>query len=148
MRGFPVRKYTHSKENFMENKLCYYKIFAKCITFWEISEWCKNPSFLHKVTCIRSDHIGQLLTFTFMALNSRWLCLNQGIYNNYVTKVCLITINIQWLCGVWRYTWGHKNIWFTTSGVVVQTYRTELILLYLILRLIINIIDRLFLNSI
>ncbi len=34
------------------------------------------------------------------------------------------------------------------SGVVVRTHRTELILLYVILRSIINIIDRLFLNSV
>ncbi len=36
---------------------------------------------------------------------------------------------------------------FATLGVDVQTYRTELISLYVILRLIINIIDLLFLNS-
>ncbi len=34
------------------------------------------------------------------------------------------------------------------SGVVVRTYRTELILLYVIVQLIVNIIDRLFLNSV
>ncbi len=37
-QGFTARKYTHSKENFMENKLCFYQIFAKCITFLEITE--------------------------------------------------------------------------------------------------------------
>ncbi len=32
-RGFTDRKYTQSKENFIENELRPYKIFAKCITF-------------------------------------------------------------------------------------------------------------------
>ncbi len=32
-RGFAARKYTYSKENFKENILCSYKIFAKSITF-------------------------------------------------------------------------------------------------------------------
>ncbi len=38
-QGFTAWKYTHSKENFMENKILSYKIFAKCITLWEIIEW-------------------------------------------------------------------------------------------------------------
>ncbi len=33
LRGVPTRKYTHPKENFVENKLCSYKIFARRITF-------------------------------------------------------------------------------------------------------------------
>ncbi len=38
-QGFAAQKYTHLKENFMENKLRSQKIFAKCITFGEILEW-------------------------------------------------------------------------------------------------------------
>ncbi len=41
-----------------------------------------------------------------------------------------------------------QEIYFATSCIVVWTYRTELILLYLILRFIINIIDRLFRKSV
>ncbi len=47
----------------MENKLCSYKIFTKSITFWELQNECKNPSFLRKVICIRSDHAGALTKF-------------------------------------------------------------------------------------
>ncbi len=32
-QGFAARKYTHSKENFMGNKLCSFKIFTKCVIF-------------------------------------------------------------------------------------------------------------------
>ncbi len=32
-RSFAARKYTHSKENFVENKLHSYQIFAKCTNF-------------------------------------------------------------------------------------------------------------------
>ncbi len=36
-RGFSTRQYTHSKENFMVNKLRPYKIFGKCTIFGEIA---------------------------------------------------------------------------------------------------------------
>ncbi len=68
----------------------------------------------------------------------------QGMYTNYVTKVCLISVNTR----DYATSGSKKKIWFATSDVVVRTYITELILLYIILRSIINIIDRLFLNSI
>ncbi len=38
-RGFAARKYIHSKENFMKNKVLSNQIFTKYITFWEIMEW-------------------------------------------------------------------------------------------------------------
>ncbi len=69
--------YTHLKENFMENKLCSYQIFINALLFEKTWNKCKNPSFLHKATCIESDHGSTKMRScfsTFMALYCRRLC--------------------------------------------------------------------------
>ncbi len=48
----------------MENKLRSYNIFAKnSLLFEKLQNECKNSSFLQKVTCIRSDHVGAVAKF-------------------------------------------------------------------------------------
>ncbi len=57
-RGFPAWRYTRSNENFMENKLYSCKISPE-----KLQNECKNPSFLHKVICIRLDRAGTVAKF-------------------------------------------------------------------------------------
>ncbi len=72
MQGFPARKYIHLKENFIENKFCSYKIFAKFfLRNYRMNEKIHNFSInLHVLDWTTQ---AQLASFTFMALYSRRL---------------------------------------------------------------------------
>ncbi len=41
------------------------KFLLNALLFEKLQNECKNPSFLHKVTCIRSDHAGAVAKFNF-----------------------------------------------------------------------------------